>query len=173
MIEGNKLRLRAPEFDDIPVIYQWENDPEIQVFSAVRTPVSIYAIEQYILSSEQDPFVARQVRFMADLAETHATVGHIDLFDIDARHRRAGVGILTDKSHRGLGYASEMLEIIGNWCKEQLELHQLWCNISSNNPESIQLFTKAGYAETCRKKEWLREGGEWVDEVFMQRMLRR
>ncbi|HRZ42867.1 MAG TPA: GNAT family protein [Bacteroidales bacterium] len=166
-----KLRLRAPEFDDIPVIYLWENDPEVQIFSLVRTPVSIYAIEQYILSSDQDPFVAKQVRFMAETRENPVPVGHIDLFDIDARHRRAGVGILTDKAHRSTGYATEMLGLITHWCRQELELHQLWCKISASNARSIKLFSRAGFVETGRKREWLREEGNWVDEVFMQKLL--
>lgn len=171
MIQGEKLRLRAPEFDDIPVIYRWENDPEIQIFSLVRTPVSIYAIEQYILSSDQDPFVAKQVRFMAETIENPVPVGHIDLYDIDARHRRAGIGILTDKAHRSSGYATEMLALITGWCKTELELHQLWCKISADNTKSLELFLRAGFVETGRKKEWLREDGQWVDEVFMQKLL--
>jgi diamine N-acetyltransferase len=171
MIKGKQLLLRAPEFDDIPIIYRWENDPDIQIFSRVKTPVSIYAIEQYILSSEQDPFVARQVRFMAETTESRETVGHIDLFEIDAIHRRAGVGILTDSLHRQQGFASEMLQLIEGWCKTHLDLYQLWCNISASNAPSIQLFINAGYFESGRKRHWIRENGQWTDEMIMQKFL--
>lgn len=170
MIKGTHLFLRAPEIEDIPLLYRWENDPEVQAYSSIRVPVSSYAIEQYILSAGGDPFAAGQVRLMAVVREGNTTVGHIDLFEIDGLNRRAGIGILVDKEFRGSGYASEMLEIMAAWCAETLQLHQLWCSVGADNAVSLQLFINAGFVLTGKRLQWSRGEDGWKDEVFMQKV---
>ncbi len=169
MIKGKNIWLRAPEPEDVPIIYRWENDPEVRIISSFQQPVSAFAIEQYILNAGQNPFAVGDIRFMAMEKSTHAVIGHVDLFDLDPVNRRAGVGILLEKEFRGKGYAGEMLQLIETWCRQELDLHQLWCTITTDNQRSIRLFTRAGFRKTGIRYAWTRREGKWVDEVFMQK----
>lgn len=171
MISGEKIVLRAPELTDVQVIYKWENDPSLRIFSRSQVPLSTFAIEQYILSLENNPFRAGEVRFMAETIESKVLIGHVDLFDIDALHRRAGVGILIEEGQRGKGFGKEILNILERWCKNSLNLHQLWCTISTNNVESIHLFTSDGFRQTGKREHWILEGNQWKDELFFQKKI--
>lgn len=172
MIEGKRVMLRAPEMDDIPVIYRWENDKDVQNFSSFKVPVSSFAIEQYIINADQNIFAAGELRLMAVTKNNPGEiVGHVDLFDIDPVNRRAGVGILVDNEFRGKGYASEMLALIEKWSIENLFLHQLWCTIDEMNNNSIKLFSDAGYQQTGKRVQWKKGKNKWCDEVFMQKIL--
>jgi len=96
------------------------------------------------------------------------TIGSIDLFDFDPFHRRAGVGILIIAPERNKGYASEALDLLKNYAFHLLDLHQLFCNIGSDNQNSIDLFRKQGFEECGRKKDWIWHKGTWHDELIFQ-----
>lgn len=191
-LKGQTISLRAIETSDINVLYQWENDTEIWNVSNTLTPFSHFILEQYIVNSHLDIYSAKQLRLMIDLAlvpetsDLHAspsiekkqehfsreksnTIGCIDLFDFEPNHLRAGIGILiADKSNRKKGYASEALEILIDYCFSTLNLRQLYCNITVDNESSVLLFQKHGFQITGVKKQWIRHGKEFKDELFLQ-----
>ncbi len=163
------IKLRAPEPSDANLLYHWENDISLWMTSDTVSPVSLFQIEQLILSSS-DIYANRQQRFMIDcmINERATTVGTVDLFDFDPRHLRAAVGIMTDKDHRNQGIASKALEELAKYAFEILNLKQLYCYINSNNIISIQLFEKSGYIKTGVRKAWIKEKHGWVDQFHFQ-----
>jgi diamine N-acetyltransferase len=173
-LTGNRVVLRAVEPSDIDLIYLWENDPDNWFVSNTRTPYSRELIKKYVLSANQDIYEQKQLRLMIQTIEDNPQersqpIGTIDLFDFDPYHQRAGVGILiAKKEYRSKGYATDALKTLIDYCFSILGLHQIYCNIASTNSESIRLFTKAGFVVTGTKKEWLRSGKEWIDELLLQ-----
>jgi diamine N-acetyltransferase len=96
-------------------------------------------------------------------------VGSIDMFDFDPNNLRAGIGILiAEKMERRKGYASEALELLIKYSFEILNLHQLYCNITTENESSILLFQKHGFQITGIKKHWNRSGSSYKDELLLQ-----
>ncbi len=168
MIKGNLVLIRAPELEDVDMLYHLENDTKFWHISQTFKPISRFDLEEYILIREKDPFKAGQVRFMIETIQPKQVVGTIDLFDINVVNQRAGVGILLLEKHQGKGYAAEALRLIVKYAFEILELHQVYCNIEDDNNKSLKLFTGNGFEITGRKKEWNRKNGRWVDEYFLQ-----
>jgi diamine N-acetyltransferase len=166
---GKNVALRAVELSDAELIFTFENDPAIWQVSNTITPFSRYIIEQYILNSDQDIFTAKQLRLMIDCikGEVH-TIGSIDLFEFDPLHKRAGVGILIFEKERGKGFASEALELLKDYVFGTLQLHQLYCNVTPDNPASLTLFKKHGFTICGTRKDWLQLNGKWVDEYILQ-----
>jgi diamine N-acetyltransferase len=165
---GTSLKLRAMEPSDIDLMYEWENDPETWIYSNTQTPFSRFYLEQYIISSHCDIYSEKQLRLMI-VAPSGETAGCVDLFEFDPKNRRAGVGILIAKGHRGKGYASETIDIIIKYAKHILALHQLFCNIASNNKISLNLFKKKGFELAGTKKQWIfADDSQWFDEHFLQ-----
>ena len=52
-----------------------------------------------------------------------------------------------------------------------LNLHQLWCNVGSDNAPSRRLFAKAGFAEIGVKRDWLWRPDGYGDEILLQKIL--
>lgn len=168
---GENVALRAVEPADAELIFKFENDPAIWQVSNTITPFSRYTIEQYILNSDQDIFTAKQLRLMIDVIKDEVQpIGAVDLFDFDPQHRRAGVGILILDKERGHGYASEALELLKSYVFGTLQLHQLFCHVTSDNAASLALFQKHGFTISGTRKEWLLLNGKWVDEIILQCM---
>jgi diamine N-acetyltransferase len=167
-LKGEHITLRAIEPSDIEVLYAWENDTENWNVSNIQAPFSRFVLEQYIASAHEDIYTAKQLRLMICNKENTA-VGNIDLFDFDANHLRAGIGILiADKSDRRKGYASEALSLLIDYCFETLNLHQVYCNITTDNESSVLLFQKHGFLITGIKKQWIRAGNKYKDELLLQ-----
>jgi len=170
-MSGSDIILRAPEPADIDVLYRWENDPEIWKVSNTITPFSKYILEKYIENAHLDIYQVKQLRLMIDAREKRSvrTIGTIDLFDFDPYHMRAGVGILIgNKSDRNKGYATSALKQFKKYCFETLQLHQLYCNITVGNEDSLRLFRKCGFRITGHKTDWIKTSGGFVEEILLQ-----
>ncbi len=169
-LKGQHVLLRAIEPSDIDVLYQWENDADTWAVSNTQTPYSRFVLEQYIASAHQDIYSVKQLRLMICNAEGRA-VGSIDLFDFDPAHLRAGIGILiAEKTDRKKGYAFDALTVLTDYCFSVLNLHQLYCNITIDNEPSVLLFQKQGFQITGMKKQWIRSGEKFMDELLLQKI---
>lgn len=169
-LKNEHITLRAIEPSDIDALYEWENDTDNWTVSNTQTPFSRFVLEQYMASAHQDIYSVKQLRLMICNEENKA-IGSIDLFDFDPNNLRAGIGILiAEKTDRKKGYASEALKLLMDYCFSSLNLHQLYCNITIDNEASVLLFQKHGFLITGMKKEWIRAGEKFKDELLLQRM---
>lgn len=172
MKDGN-LRIRAVEPEDTQIIYDWENDPEIWRVGNTFSPVSLFAIEQFVLNFNQSIYQSNQMRMMIDIIEengNHTCIGTIDIFDFDSVSKRAAIGILIDKAFRNKGYATRTLNLIIDYCENILMLNQVYCNIFEDNELSIKLFTNAGFVKCGVLKKWTLKNKTWFDEIIMQKI---
>jgi diamine N-acetyltransferase len=171
-MKETEIILRAPEPADVDVLYKWENDPEIWKVSNTITPFSKYILEKYIENAHLDIYQVRQLRLMIDVktgSSPARTIGTIDLFDFDPYNLRAGVGILIgNRNDRNKGFATQALKLFITYCFETLQLHQLFCNITTKNTDSLRLFKKCGFRITGRKADWLRTSKGFVEELMLQ-----
>ncbi len=169
MLTGKNVLLRAVEPEDIDIIHQWENNPEIWKVSNTLVPFARHIITKYVENAHHDIHTEKQLRLMIDLTSEKKTVGTIDLFEYDPFHRRAGVGILiAETTERQKGYGAEALQLIINYAFDVLDLRQLFCNIAESNKNSINLFEKFGFHITGNKQDWLKTKGGFENEFFLQ-----
>jgi len=165
---GEHIYLRALEPEDLDFVYQIENDERIWEMSTTQTPYSRFLIKQYLENAHQDIYDAKQLRLVI-CSNDDVTLGLIDLFDFNPTHNRAGVGILiAEKEYRRKGYGKEALQLVINYTKTHLRLHQLYANIADDNMASIQLFEKNGFKKIGTKKEWNLVGEKYKDEFLYQ-----
>ncbi len=164
-----EIILRALEPEDLEILYEWENDESVWIISNTISPFSRFTLRQYLEQSNKNIYETGQLRLMIDHIADKKTIGTIDIFEFDPFHQRAGVGILiADVNYRRKGYALMSLECLVEYCFKTLQLHQLFCNILSNNKESIDLFKKVGFTECGVKKEWVKTSQAYIDEHIFQ-----
>lgn len=170
-LKKNNILLRAPEPEDLELLYKWENDTSVWQAGNTLTPFSKFILRQFIENSHKDIYETKQQRFMIDLTDKKPpqTIGTIDLFDYDPFHERAGIGILImNKELREKGYASEALRILINYSFQILGLHQLFANVDVENTTSLNLFKKNGFKIAGEKKEWNKTPDGRKDEYLLQ-----
>ncbi|MDA3930080.1 MAG: GNAT family N-acetyltransferase [Prolixibacteraceae bacterium] len=170
LTNGN-ITLRALEPSDVELLYQWENDSEVWRVSNTRTPLSKFALANYIKSADRDIWESKEMRLLIETSQGKP-VGTVELFDFDPYHSRVGVGIMIyNTADRKKGIASEALEIVADYAQNELGIAQFYANVSENNIPSLQLFQKLGFVVAGIKKNWLKTPIGWENEHLLQKFL--
>lgn len=169
LLSGEKVVLREMRDDDVDLIFDWENRPELDYLGDEHEPLTEEQVSHFINHSTGDIYTDGQLRLMID--SNGESVGCIDLFQFDSHNQRAGVGILiAEPEHRKSGYAKEAISLLTNYCFEVMNFRQLYCHIPVDNKASLRLFSTCGYEETGRCRDWVKKGNAFIDAVFMQRV---
>ncbi len=170
-IKSEHIYLRALESSDLELLYSFENDQSIWKVGNTLTPFSKDVLELYLHTAHQDIYTNKQLRLMVCLLETNEAIGTIDLFEFDPLNLRVGVGVLIFDGYRKKGYAFEALQLIKEYAQNTLLMHQLFCNISASNKESISLFEKCEFERVGIKKEWNRVSKNQFEDEFMYQLI--
>ena len=169
-LKGDKVYLRALEAEDLQFLYELENNPEIWEISGTLTPYSKHVLKKYLEHAHRDIFEVKQLRLCICNRE-NKPIGLIDLFDFDPKNRRAGVGlIISEKGERKKGAGSEALSLLTKYAFSILGLHQIFANVSEDNEASINLFENMGFQRAGLKKEWIRAGDRYKNEIMFQKI---
>ena len=112
LLENSQICLRAPEPEDLDILYMWENDTTLWEYGASITPYSRFDLKQYLIDTKHDIFSDKQLRLMVVKKVDGVIIGIVDLYDFEPFHRRAGVGILIESNYREQGYGLMALNIL-------------------------------------------------------------
>ena len=168
--QNDLVTLRALEPDDLDFLFDVENDTELWKYSNRFHPYSKSLFNSYIANADKDIFETRQIKFTITDKKKNA-IGFIDLFNFEPLHHRAAIGLIITAHNRGRGYARAALELIENYAKEWLQLHQLYANIAPENQHSIQLFESQNFLLVGKKKDWNFYEGHFHDELIYQKIV--
>ncbi len=170
-LTGEHIFLRALEKEDATKLMIWENNPENWRVSDTEVPFSMHAIKQFVEQHENFR-QSGQVRLMIVKKEGNESIGCIDIFDGNQKHRRAALGILiADEADRGQGFAREAVDLTLSYAKDILDLHQIYVHIEDSNTTSIALFENAGFENVGKLKDWRRWNKAWHDVLIYQKIL--
>ncbi len=169
-LSGDNIYLRALEPQDLDFLYKLENDETVWEVSETQAPYSKYILKQYLENSHKDIYEVKQLR-MAISNFDEKLLGFIDLYDFNPKNNRAGVGIIVlDSQNRNKGVGTEALKLLVDYAFANLNLHQLYANISEDNHPSIKLFTNLGFEKSGVKKDWNYISGEYKNEMLYQKV---
>ncbi|MEG2573479.1 MAG: GNAT family N-acetyltransferase [Bacteroides sp.] len=167
-LTNEQLYLRAPEPEDLDVMYRIENNPELWEVSSITSPYSRYVLKQYIQTSGNDIFMDRQLRLMIIRKRDELIIGSVDLTNFDPLHTRAEVGIVVMKEYRREKIAQQTLNLLAEYCFGYLHMKQLYAYIPVDNEESIRLFSSCGFVVCGTLKDWLRTEDSYKDAFLTQ-----
>lgn len=170
LLTGQHIYLRALEKEDLDFLYALENETDIWEISGTLTPYSKTVLQSYLENAHKDIYDVKQLRLAISDFEKK-TLGLIDLYDFDPKHKRAGVGILIlNETERNKGIGSEALELLTTYAFDILDMKQLYANILEENKRSIHLFQKLGFTQIGIKKDWIYSGGKYKNEILFQKI---
>lgn len=160
-----ELTLRAVEPEDAEMMYEAEGDPAAWIYSDYLAPMSLEMMRHYALTYDADPLRSGQLRLIIEAGGEAA--GILDLFDISARHLRADTGIYLLPSFRGKGLGIKALELVKEYCRQRLGLHQLTATVAEGNTQALNCYGKAGFTIVGKRPEWLRMPDGFEDVWLM------
>ena len=158
------------EPEDLEFLYGIENDDRLWNVGVTNVPYSRSMLLDYITSATGDIFADKQVRLMID-NEVGETIGMVDLMDFSPIHRRAELGLVIRKEHRGRGYASAVLDKIADYGRKVIHLHQIYAIVPEYNEKCIKVLELSDFQKTTRLNAWLFDGKKYSDAIFFQKFL--
>lgn len=166
------IRLRALEPEDIDRLYRWENDPAVWSSGVDHVPFSRHVLTEYIMqAASADLYASRQLRLIGCDGDNGAAVSCVDLYDYDPYNHRAAVGLLVDAAQRNQGYGRATLRSLADYCRDHLQLHQLYATIALDNHACRCAFEYAGFEQCGLFDEWQWSPQGWKDCVMLALLL--
>ncbi|MBR7153958.1 MAG: GNAT family N-acetyltransferase [Paludibacteraceae bacterium] len=157
------IKLRKIEPEDLPFLYQWENDASAWADGSNHNPLSQQDLRDYIASTTGDIYRDGQLRLIIEAPSpvtgnpSPLTLGCIDLFDLDIRNRRAALGMYISPEYRGQGVGKAALELLEDYAFNHLNLRVLYAVIATNNAACSALYRAAGYTPSTPLTAWTLE----------------
>lgn len=158
------------EPEDLDLLYRIENDPELWGIGVTNVPYSRYVLRDYIARSSGDAYTDGQVRLIVENRKNEV-VGIVDLVNFDARNRKAEISIVIESRYRHKGFATDAINLVADYGRRVLHLHQIYAIIDTLNSSSLQLFRQLNFQESNHLPEWLYDGEEYHDAILMHKEL--
>ena len=155
------LKLRKIEPSDLPFLYQWENDATMWADSDTHNPLSRHDLHQYIENTTGDIYRDGQLRLIIETVNCQLStkiMGCIDLFDFDARNRKAAIGMYIAPEARGMGVGKQAVEQLLDYAFGFLHLRMIYAIISVHNHPCSRIYEQMGFIPSSPLKDWTLEG---------------
>ena len=167
LLSTDNLYLRAPEPEDLELMYRMENDTTLWSVGNTLLPYSRYTLKKYIANTKNDIYSEHQARFIIELSSGER-IGMIDIVDFNPHDSRAEVCIGILNEYRGCGAAGEALQLLCRYALHFLGINHLYAYIPTDNEKSKNLFLKIGFSKTATLKAWKRYGEKFKDVAIFQ-----
>jgi RimJ/RimL family protein N-acetyltransferase len=152
VIEGDGVRLRDFRPDDLALVLSASTDPLIPLITTVPAVPDEVEAKAYI--ARQNGRLPSGVGYAYAIARTSddAAVGYIGLTHLE--EGRGSIGYWIGPSHRGHGYATTALQMVGEWALSDLSLPRLELYIEPGNQASIRTAEAAGFEREGLMRSW-------------------
>lgn len=168
MIQGERVRLRACERQDLPLFVAWLNDAEVIRTLSVALPLSMTDEERWFENmSTSDP--AEHIWVIEAMSEgAWKPIGNCAMMQINWINRSGGLGIfIGEKTFWNRGYGTEAMRLLVKFGFESLNLNRIWLDVFESNPRAIRVYEKVGFTkEGCKRQEVFKDG-QYHDLYFM------
>lgn len=165
MLLGQRVMLRLVEEQDLDLIAQWRNDPEIRPYFFAAFPIVISGQRKWfekMLDNE------RKKLFVIQKKEGQA-VGTIGLDDIDWKNQVAEYGnlLIGVKEERGKGLAQDATLTLLHFAFKELNLNRVFLRVFAFNVAAIALYEKCGFRQEGILRQAHFTQGRFVDIAVM------
>lgn len=160
VIRYKDITLRAIEEDDLDLLREMMNDPEIEKMTGVvGLPVSKRDQKRWY-----DNLTNKDVRLMIDTKE-HGAIGVVMLTDIDYRNSTAQFHskIATSKQLRGKGYGTKATLALIRYGLLEMNLHLIYSQIVEYNVASQRVKEKCGFRKDGILRDRVYKNGQYYN----------
>lgn len=163
MIEGNLVRLRPIEREDLPTFVRWINDPEVTEFLLLEPPMSLDDEEAWyahVLKAKDKVFSIE--------TKDGKLIGNIGTVDLDWMNRKTEIGIMIgEKDHWSRGYGADAITSFIRHLFDELNLNRVELFADSTNHRALKCYERCGFRYEGTYRAYRFKRGRYVDCVIM------
>ena len=166
MIDLGPVVLRPFEPPDVAHLHRFRNDWQVtQYLTGFSSGYSRRNLEEWVkFHRNRDD----EVLWAIAAKRSDRCIGHVGLYKIDLRVRKAEFAIIVgDSQWQGKGIGRKATEAMLDWGFRQLNLHKISLSVLASNKRAIKLYRNLGFRlEGTLRHEQFRDG-KYVDVVLM------
>jgi RimJ/RimL family protein N-acetyltransferase len=167
LIKGPRVTLRSIEREDLPVLWAFNNDLEVELAGGGDPPIpqSLARLqarfEESLRNGERDG-----PRFAIE--SDGKVIGICDLFHFDETAQTCELGIIIgDKAYWGQGFGREAVGLLLRYAFQYRNQHKVWLRVNAPNERAIRSYRACGFVEEGRQRSQVWSDGRHVDLVLM------
>jgi RimJ/RimL family protein N-acetyltransferase len=167
VLTGEKVTLRSIERDDLPRLWQFNNDVETEVAGGGDPPLPQSLAR---LQADFDREAAKGGRDGANFAivADGTVIGQCGLHGFNDTDRTCELGItIGDKAYWGRGYGRDAVRLLVDYAFRLRNYRKVWLRVWGNNERAIRSYLACGFVEEGRLRRHVWSAGEYVDLVYM------
>lgn len=170
LLQGALVRLAARDPEaDAPSFARWSTDSEyLRLFGAEPAypqPVGAHKKQLERLAQQTDQFTF--LVYPLEPADARA-IGLVEMEGIAWAHGEGWLGIgIGDREYWDRGYGTDATRLILRFGFTELNLHRISLTVFDYNARAIQVYTKLGFVEEGRAREFLHRDGRRWGMIFM------
>lgn len=161
--EGELVRLRAAEEDDLPWINEHFWVPAVTRFLSVAWPEPLAGTRAWLERSRSEDTVGLVVETLAG----GEIVGAAGLEARSSRERSAALGIWLAEPHWGRGYGTDAVRTLCGYGFREMNLHRIQLQVYPFNERGLRAYERVGFREEGRLRDALFVDGRHHDVIVM------
>ena len=171
MLEGERVRLRAVERDDLMKLWVFNNDLSVELAGGGDPPLpqsydrSVAEYEQQVAKGGRD---GTSFAIEAD----NEMIGQCALFNVDTAAHTCELGItIGDANYWGRGYGRESVILLLVYAFQHLNYRKVWLHVHAANERAVRSYLSCGFVVEGRLREHVWSNGGY-DDLLVMGMLR-
>jgi RimJ/RimL family protein N-acetyltransferase len=171
MLEGERVRLRALERDDLPTLWAFNNDLSVELAGGGDPPMP-QALDRLVAEWEQKIASGGRDGTSFAIEADGEMIGHCALFNENHTARTGELGItIGDEAYWGRGYGRECVQLLLEYAFRHHNFRKVWLNVHAQNQRAVRSYSSCGFVEEGRLREHVWSDGAY-DDLLMLGVLR-
>jgi len=165
ILKGDRVILKPLALSQAENYLRWFRDKEVdQYLSGDHSDLTLNKEKEYLKKSSRKKNLLRWAIYTKDGAH----IGNTILQQIDKKNLKATWGVcIGEKSYWGRGLGTDTLKTILKFAFNKLKLNRVELGVFPHNPRGRRCYEKCGFKVEGLKKQSIRKGNKFLDEIIM------
>jgi len=169
MIEGCRIRLRAPNEGDLPALAHLRNDVQLQTqLLCTPRPNTTESVRSWLDRRLQDP---QALLFVIAEQGHDGCVGFLQAVNMNLLHGTAWLGVALVPEAQGRGYGREAVELCEQYTQARFRLRKMLLEVRHDNERALRLYKALGYRAVGTCQQHFYADGRFHDVTIMEKLL--
>ncbi|GAA1188752.1 GNAT family N-acetyltransferase [Nesterenkonia xinjiangensis] len=167
LLRGEVAALRATVAEDLPILAEWWNQPDVALFQQPRIVQQPRAQVEELFTTWSRNDSPGAVGYTVTRAHDGEVAGHVSLHSLTVPARIATLGIVLGPPAQGQGLGEEAVSLMLRLAFDEMGARKVELKVFSFNDRAKRLYDKLGFCVEGRRREAVLHGGRFHDEISM------
>lgn len=167
MLQGERVRLRAREREDLARLLEFNNDLAVELAGGGDPPMP-QSYSRLLAEFEQEAAKGGRDGTGFVIEADGKVIGQCALFNVDEVAHTCELGItIGDKAYWGCGYGRESARLLLMYAFCHHNYHKVWLRVHGGNERALRAYAACGFSEEGRLRAHVWSDGRYDDLVMM------